>query len=85
MKNRRSSVLAVAVSLSIILSLFGMFTLAAATDGTIYVADPTGIPETDWNNIQTALDNAMPGDTIVLAAGDYYIHRAFVKESFSGA
>jgi hypothetical protein len=65
--------------------MMGMVTIAEATDDIIYVPAPKGIPETDWYNIQTALDNAMSGDTIVLAAGDYYIHQPLTKDGFSGS
>ncbi|MFW9979645.1 MAG: hypothetical protein ACFFEJ_16300 [Candidatus Thorarchaeota archaeon] len=84
MKIRNSSMLALALSITIIVSMFGVFTAQVAADDTIFVPNPTGIPETDWYNIQATLDAAMPGDTVQFAAGSYYIHRPLVKEGFSG-
>ena len=49
-----------------------------------YIPSPTGIPETDYAFIQDALDHMISGETIQLAAGDYYVHRPLVKDGFSG-
>ncbi|MFW9927126.1 MAG: hypothetical protein ACFFDM_10180, partial [Candidatus Thorarchaeota archaeon] len=84
MKYKQRTPVAVFLGVVLIFSMVGMITIAEASDGVIYVPAPTGIPETDWYNIQTALDNAMPGDMIVLAAGDYYVHQPLVKDGFSG-
>jgi len=55
-----------------------------ATGWVINIPAPTGVPETDWQNIQTALDNMQPGDTIQLQPGLYKVHKPVYKEGFSG-
>ncbi|MFW9965373.1 MAG: hypothetical protein ACFFCX_17505 [Candidatus Sifarchaeia archaeon] len=84
MRARKRSIIAVGLGIFLVISMMGMITTAEATDGIIYVPAPTGIPEKDWYNIQSALDSAMPGDTIVFAAGSYYVHRPLIKDGFLG-
>jgi hypothetical protein len=83
MRKTRLRAIIIAIALCL-LPLFVGSTFARADGIIIYVDGPTGIPETDWVNIQSALDDAMPGDTVQLAAGDYYVHKPLVKDGFSG-
>lgn len=55
----------------------------AAPQETIDAQPPTGDPELDWQNIQSALDSAQPGDTVQLQAGHYKIHRMLLRQPFS--
>ena len=57
----------------------------ATPQETIHVQPPTGDPEIDWLNIQSALDSAQPGDTLQLQAGHYRIHRMLLRQPWSGA
>lgn len=38
--------------------------------------------ETDWQNINEALQNAKPGQTVQLAAGTFYLHKSIVRWGF---
>jgi hypothetical protein len=84
MRSKKRTTVALVLGVVLVFSMMGIVTIAEATDGMIYVLAPTGIPETDWYNIQTALDSAMPGDTIVFAAGKYYVHKPLVADGFLG-
>lgn len=40
--------------------------------------------EEDWNNINTALQSAGPGDVVQLAEGLFYLHKSIVRWDFNG-
>lgn len=40
--------------------------------------------ETDWQNINEALQNAGPGETVQLATGTFYLHKSVVCWNFDG-
>jgi hypothetical protein len=61
------------------------FVTTADASGYVYVPEPSGDAETDWANIQSALDSMGPGDTVVLTAGHYMVPRPLVKVGFCGA
>jgi len=44
--------------------------------------DTTGV--TDWTNIDNALQEAGPGDTVQLAAGTFYLDRSIIVYNFDG-
>lgn len=40
--------------------------------------------EEDWQNISDALDNAGPGETVMLGEGTFYLHKSIVCWDFNG-
>ena len=46
--------------------------------------DPLAKAEADWNNINDALQEAGPGDIVILSAGLFYLHRPVVRRDFDG-
>ena len=46
--------------------------------------DPLTKAQQDWNEINNALQNAGPGDTVRLAAGLFYLHKTISRRDFDG-
>ena len=40
--------------------------------------------ETDWQNINEALQNAQPNDVVQLGQGTFYLHKSIICENFDG-
>ncbi|MHA2072886.1 MAG: hypothetical protein ACW985_14035, partial [Candidatus Thorarchaeota archaeon] len=86
MNKKKGKMLSLFVCACLAMTMFmASFTVAVEACGCINVPDPTGVPETDWANIQDALDEMDPGDTICLGKGRYKVHRPLQKTGFDGA
>lgn len=86
LKIRREKSLAIFVGTCMILTLCMVgFVTTADASGYVYVDAPTGDPVLDYEAIQGALDAMSPGDTVVLAPGEYSIYKTLVKVGFHGS